>query len=101
MPIRFSLLNHLEHLLGTRHESLGGALHVRHPILVLVHRQIDLGHVEQIANLVHVDFVVGDLDVEFEVHLHAVDVIENVVDDARNDALLRGVAYSDTNQMVL
>jgi hypothetical protein len=42
--------------------------------------------IEQISNLVEVNFEVGNFDVEFEILLHRVDVVEDVVDDARDDA---------------
>jgi len=91
VAIGFSLLDHLEYILRRGDEPLRGALHVRHPVLVLVHAEVHLGDVQQIPDLVHVDLVVGDLDVELQVHLHGVDVVEDVVDDARYDALLHGV----------
>jgi len=49
--------------------------------------QIHFGHVQQIPDLVHVDLEVGDLDLELELRVHGVDVVEDVLDDARNDAL--------------
>ena len=41
--------------------------------------------IEQISDFVQIDFEVGDLDVELEVLVHRVDVVEDVVDDARDD----------------
>lgn len=47
--------------------------------------------VKQISDLVHVDFEVRHLDVKLQVLLHGVDVIEDVVDDTRDDSLLARV----------
>lgn len=101
VSIRFSLLDDLEHILRTRHESLGSTFHIRNAILVLMDTQIDLRDVEQIPDLVHVDFIVRDFDVELEVHLHAVDVVEDVVDDARNDTLLRRITHDTLHRVSL
>ena len=43
MTVGFSLLDHLEHLLGAADEPLRGPLHVDHLVLVLVNSQVDLG----------------------------------------------------------
>jgi hypothetical protein len=41
--------------------------------------------IKQILDCVQIDFEVRDLDVELYVLLHGVDVVENVVDNARNN----------------
>ena len=43
MTVGFSLLDHLEDLLGAADEPLCGALHVDHLVLVLVNSQVDFG----------------------------------------------------------
>lgn len=47
----------------------------------------EVNTVEKIANLVQIDLEIGDLDLELERRVHRVDVVEDVRDDARNDAL--------------
>jgi len=42
--------------------------------------------IEQISNFVHVDFKVGYFDVEFEIFLHPINVIENIIDNSRYDS---------------
>ena len=87
VPVGLAVLDALEDLVGRGDEALRGALHVRHAILVLVHGQVGLGDVEQVAYLVQVDLEVADLDLELDARVHRVDVREYVLDDARYDAL--------------
>lgn len=56
-----------------------------------MHAQIHLGHVQQISNLIHIDFIVRNLDVKLQILFHRIDVIEDIVDNARNDTLLHRV----------
>jgi hypothetical protein len=44
VSIGLSLFDDLEDLIGRSHEPLGDAFHVRYSILVLVNRQVVLGH---------------------------------------------------------
>ena len=47
--------------------------------------------IEQISNFVEIDLKVGNFYVEFQVLLHGVNMIEDVVDNPGDDALHGGV----------
>ena len=49
--------------------------------------------IQQIPALVQIDFKVRDLDVELEVFFHGIDVIEDVIDNPRDDTLHGGIIY--------
>jgi hypothetical protein len=61
-------------------------------VLVTVHTQLvqvcarAIPTVEQITNALHVDLKVADFDMEFKIFIHAVDMIEYVMNDTRYDA---------------
>jgi hypothetical protein len=42
--------------------------------------------IKKIPDFVEINFEVGHLDVELEVFVHGVDVVEDIVDNPRNDA---------------
>ena len=87
VTVGLSFLDHFENLFRAGDKPLRGALDVDGVVLVLVDCQVDLGRVQKIPDLVKVDLKVGNFDVELEVFLHGVDVVEDIVDDARDDAL--------------
>ncbi len=61
VPVGLPLLYDLEDLLRAGDEPLGGALDVHGVVLVLVHGQVHLGRVQEVADLVQVDLEIGDL----------------------------------------
>jgi len=48
--------------------------------------------IQKIPNPVHINFKVRDLNVEFNIFIHGIDVIENIVNYAWNDALIIWIA---------
>jgi hypothetical protein len=61
---------------------------VRDTVLVLVHGEIRFRHVEKIANLVEIDFEIGNFDLKLQIRVQRVNMVENVLHDSRNNTLL-------------
>ena len=61
VTVVFAFLNHLEDFFWTGHETFGGPLDIHAVILVLVNSKVHFGSVQEITNLIKVDFEVGNL----------------------------------------
>lgn len=43
--------------------------------------------IEEISDLVHVDFKIGYLNMELQIFFHTIDVIKNIINDSGNNTL--------------
>lgn len=113
VSIVLSFFHHLKDFIRRRNESFSNALksnrqsigeretlyfNVRNTIFIFVNGEIRFGDIEKIANLVEIDFEVGHFDLKLKISVQRVDMVEDILNDPRNNTLLTFAIHHTLDQ---
>lgn len=91
-PVLTASVHDVHHFVGGSHTHLGGILNVEAFDLVFLDLQVCLFGVQQVHDLLHVDFEVAALNMEFEVAVRLSYQFKQEVEHTRNQTLQLDVA---------
>ena len=94
-PVLAASVHDVHHFVGGAHANFSGVLDVEALNLVFLDLQVCLFGIQQVHDLLHVDFEVAALNMEFEVTVRLPYQLKQEVEHARNQTLQLGVT-SDT-----